>query len=394
MHSYKYTNAYNGQFSQYITNTSKNKLDLIQSEPIFHVHNKLKKLLIEMELAFGTELKITLGDVKIDYMHGMFQEFVTDILKTTKSKFETDLKKMNSSMSINFFIGADIIKINFIFNNNILVDYVKYIAVVLHSLNTFCHLFPNNYSGLEINVCLDQNLRNMDIPEHITSITNKIIHLQKQSLAFNVSGVTYPRRKIINLTRQEELIKLLFHEMIHFIKLDHILTDTDFKNTWAVNTKGLNLSESYTEFFSAVLYSMYESIHLSKIIPIKSDAIFKEILATEIEYSICLTSNILKFYNYDETNYKKFFKGTGTKITQPILLVEYIFLKSILLLNLDNVLDIIPDNYKIKKNNLPDLFKIFLNDNDLIIKLESYMKNNICMESVSYLAIDLDWSLI
>lgn len=376
----------------YITTTSKTKLNHITSNPEHHTHPKLKKLLDGMELAFCTELKIELGNTKIDYIYNIFQEFITDILKTTGSKFELDLNKMKKSMSIKFFVGSDIIKINFIYDNNNTI--FKYIAIVLHALNTFCNLFPHNYSGLEINVCLDQNLRNIDIPDHIISIKNKITYLQKESLAFNVSGVTYPSRKIINLTRQEELIKLLFHEMIHFIELDHILTDTNFKNTWAINTKGLNLSESYTEFFSVLLYAMYESIHLSKLIPVKSDIIFKEILSIETEYSICLTSSILKFYNYNNTNYKKFFDGSGFKITQPILLVEYIFLKSILLLNINAVLDIVPTNYKIKKNNLPDLFKIFLNDHNLIIKLKSYMENDMHINSVSYLAIDLDWSLI
>lgn len=375
----------------YITNTSKTKLNHITSNQEHRIHPKLKKLLEGMELAFCTELNMELGDTKIDYIYNIFQEFITDILKTTGSKFELDLNKMKKSMSINFFVGSDIIKINFIYDNNTMF---KYISIVLHALNTFCNLFPHNYAGLEINVCLDQNLRNIDIPDHITSIKNKITYLQKESLAFNVSGVTYPSRRIINLTRQEELIKLLFHEMIHFIELDHILTDTDFKNTWAINTKGLNLSESYTEFFSVLLYAMYESIHLSKLTSDKSDTIFKKILSIETEYSICLTSSILKFYNYDNTNYKKFFDGSGSKITQPILLVEYIFLKSILLLNINAVLDIVPANYKIKKNNLPDLFKIFLNDAILVTKLKSYMENNMRIKSVSYLAIDLDWSLI
>ena len=379
---------------KYITNTSKIKLNHLKLNAIPDLNPKLQTLLTKMQSAFSANLKIELGNAKINYINKMFQEFITNILEITKSKFESDINSMDNCIGIKLYIGSDIIQLNFIFDKAELVDYIKYIAVIVHATNTFCHLFPHNYNKLEMNVCLDSNERNIDIPSHIQTVKNKIAYLQAESTAFNVSGVTYPHRRIINLTRREEMIKLLFHELIHFIGLDHVLVQANFKNKWAAKLDGgLNLSEAYTEFFSVILYATYESVHLSRLIPEKSDDIFKEILATEINYGIRLTSNILKFYDYDTQTYRNFFDGIGQKITQPILLVEYIFLRTILFLHLDEVLELISADYRIQTNNLSDLSKIFLDDSELITKLEPLMINKMD-KSVSYLAIDLDWSLV
>ena len=376
---------------KYVSDSHKIKLVDSISNKITDLCPELQVLLETMRVSFASDLHITPGFNSIESIHAVFNEFISDILQTDKSKLESDIDKMNDWSSIILHIKSSIIKLNFIFNKEELPTYIKQIAIVCHATNTFCHLFPFNYDKLQMNICLDQNERSADVPNHIIIPTDKIIYLQKNSTAFNVSGVTYPKRRIINLTRKEELIKLLFHEMIHFVGLDHVLTQVNFKNNWACGE--LNLSEAYTEFLSVVIYTCYESIHLSKLIMRSSTSIFKELLSMELNYSIRLTSNILKFYGFDSNTYKNFFRGTIESITPPILLFEYIFLRTILFLRLDDVMKLVGTNYKVQKNNLTNLIKIFSDDTELVQKLESDMRGKMDL-SVSYLAVDLDWSLI
>ena len=58
----------------------------------------------------------------------------------------------------------------------------------------------------------------------------------------------------------------------------------------------------------------------------------------EKQYSIYLSSSILKLYGYNENNFTYFFKGIGEKKYCPILIWEYIILRTQLLLNLDKII--------------------------------------------------------
>ncbi len=383
---------------KYVTNTSKTKLQHIDkiNNVQANMNPKLQKMLDDIKIAFGSDLKIDHQPInKLIHTKNIFIEFSKDILNVPESKFEHDLSRMNNYIGINLHVHNSIIKLNFIFNGDGLIDYTKYISAIVHALNTFCHMFKYNYHNLEINVCLDNNERIIPDFSKEKSIKDKIIYLQKNSLAFNSSGVTYRQNLLINLTRTEEIVKLLFHEMIHWIRLDNALVSTPFKNKWATTgSGGFYLYEAYTEFMSILLYSAYQSIHIYTLIRTNPYDIFQMILSLEFTYSIYLTSRILRFFEYDANNYEMFFNGTGHKKTQPIFLWEYIFFRTILMLDIEAVMEILPQDYRLDATSTKLLSSVFNDDHKLINELSSVISEKNISDSVSYLLVDLDWSLI
>jgi hypothetical protein len=106
-----------------------------------------------------------------------------------------------------------------------------------------------------------------------------------------------------------------------------------------------------------------------------------------------LASKILLFYKFNEKNYHDFFDGKCDKIIQPILLWEYIFLRGILFLHLDFVLEIIPDDFKLDKSHIDSLTDIMRKDLPLIKGINRYIHDN-KVSLVSYTAVELDWNII
>ncbi len=153
---------------------------------------RLKSLLEKVQSAFVTDLNVyAIDSINLKTLQFIFLDFDNTINNVTKSKFQNDVMKMNKVYSICLKIINDNIKVNFLMKNN----HNNLIAVIIHSLNTFCHLFPYNYNGLNINVCLDDNSRNIEQDIHNNSMSyNEIFKIHKtRSSAFNVSGVTYPQ---------------------------------------------------------------------------------------------------------------------------------------------------------------------------------------------------------
>jgi hypothetical protein len=387
------------KINNYLTDSSKEKLKYVlgmvelKPPPPSPIYPKLQQLFHRMQIA-GTKKIIASPNttIRINGVRNSIKKFISDVQNASGSKLESDLNKMNGLMGMLLDTGSGTIKLNFIYDEN-LRDNAKYIGVILHAVNTFCQMFEHNYNGLEINICLDLNERSIKIPNnlHLDSVQDKITYLQSQSAGLTVSGVTYGNRKVIVLTKREEMVKLLFHEMVHLVGLDNVLLSAKFLSKWAIANPKLNLSEAYAEFMSVLLVIAYESLQLGSTLRIDPHIIFQQILTIEMNYGLYLTSNILKFYGYDQANYQQFFNGTGKKINQPIMLWEYIFLRTILLLDLDSTMNIIPNDYKITKRNIPDLVKIFSDDTILIKNLEKFMSAPL-YPSVSYLAIDLDWA--
>lgn len=385
-----------------LSENSKNKLHKLKIDfnENYVVNSNLKKLLDKMITSSVVELNVSAAaSPGAPYFKKLFIDFDKSFNNVIDSKFISDVIKMDLAYSINLKIFDDVIKINFLLNS--LEDSIGYIAPILHSLHTFCHAFTYSYHGLVINICLDNNYRdvewNMDMPEVFD-------YLHKKSKAFNVSGVTQKLDRIINLTKKEEIIKLLYHEMIHFIGLDHELVGINMNFGW--RTVSLNVSEAYTEFMAIILYSAYISIHLSSIFKLNIIDTYQKMLLTETKYSIYLTSNILKFYGYDENTINDFFNSmrskndlvANNKNYSPIFIWEYVILRTQLLLNVDHISDLffrpILEPWRIDsatKNKILDLMRI---TDQTIEMIKFNMVHYEPIKNVSYAAIDLNWNLV
>lgn len=369
-------------------------------------NDSVKKLLNKMKHAFASDLNITeTTQINLKALQNIFLDFDENINQATDSKFQHDVMNMNTVYSVKLKIKNDNILINFLSNGH----QDNLIAAIIHSLNTFCHFFPYNYDGLVINICLDNNYRNIgDNYQMQNNIINLDIAKQinifqifkRKSTAFNVSGVTFRQQHHIILTKSEEIIKLLFHEMVHYVGLDKKLYNEP-GNTKLPVTTSLNLSEAYTEFMAVLLYVAYCAVHYAKQynknININTDDYFCEIFNLETEYSLCLASSILKFYGFNKDTYKDFLTNKiqqNNKIFCPIPIWEYVFFRAQLMLNFATVCECTSDSWKINHTNLKQIIDLTNIDESFVQKLGVYMKNNRLINNISYLLIDFDWNVV
>ncbi|AGC01780.1 hypothetical protein H012_gp685 [Acanthamoeba polyphaga moumouvirus] len=353
--------------------------------------NNYKIILDNMKISFCADLDIIAKDVNISEIKKILVDFDKDFNDVENSKFQFDVKNSNKSFSFQLNINGGIINIYILCSKN--YECIGYISVILHAINTFCHMFTYNYNGLQIYISLDNNLRNADL-NHNKDYENIFKNLKKNSGAFNVSGVTNKYNKLIILTKQQEIIKLLYHEMIHFIGLDHELLKITQNHDWNIVNPKLNLSEAYTEFLSILLNCAYETLHIYHKCNINMYDLYKNLLQIETEYSLYLTQKIFFFYGYNKKNIHEFFyKNTNNKLAEynPILIWEYIILRSKLLLNLDNFHWNNLSDLRVNRDNLIDTINFMKIDKDFVKKLKF---NCTFDNSFSYNLIDIDWNYI
>jgi hypothetical protein len=221
--------------------------------------------------------------------------------------------------------------------------------------------------------------------------------MQKKAIGMNVSGSTIPSNNIIYLTRKEEITKLLFHEMIHYIGLDEYLYNSNntFTLEWNIVNTQLLFNEAYTEFLSVVIHSAYQSVYINNVIfDNKNDAflLYESLFKYEIIHSFLLCCKILDFYGYNETNCQDFFNSDKKMHDQPILLWEYIFLRTMLMIKFEDVL-FDDKNYTIDTNNSKKIYQIFSDDTTLKEMIKNlFQYKNILNDSISYILIDIDWN--
>lgn len=375
----------------FLTDNSKNKINQVGLNLCKKTLDpSLKKLLNSMIIAFSEKINIEkIAPLDAKTMRNIFIQFNRSINNVTDSKLELDVGSMNIIYSINLKIVDDTIKINFLTHD----PSKGLISAIIHSLHTFCYLFPYNYNGLVINICLDENKRDIVYPSNNEDILS---HLLKNSLAFNASGVTYRSNKLVILTKKEEIIKLMFHEMVHFIGLDNELLAAKIKFNWEVVDQMLNLSEAYTEFMAIVLYAAYESIHLASLKNLDVYDTYNNFLCAEKIHSIYLTSNILKFYGYDNDSYINFFKRDEIKNYSPISIWEYVIVRTQLFINLDKVANILGERaaWSIDSSNVHNIIDLMKTDDVLLDELSFFMEKSNPIKNISYIMIDFDWNLV
>lgn len=376
-----------------LTNNSKSKFELlkINSKNRHHLNQNLIILLKNMLTAFIINLDLrNVTPINIYGLRNIFIDFNRTFNLITGSKFENDVKQMNMTFTFELKIANDVVTINFLVED--INKSRELIAVILHSLHTFCYLFPYNYNNLTIYICLDDNKRNIEIFESQNNFQNIFENLRKKSAAFNISGVTEKFNKKIILTKSEEIIKLMYHEMIHYIGLDSELIGFKYQCKWSIANINLNLFEAYTEFMSIILNSAYETIHLASLKKINMYDLYENILYTETQYSIYLCANILKFYGYTANTFNDFFNGIGEIKYSPIPTWEYVMIRTQLLLHLDDILNILNNEWKININNINNIVNLIVKDNILLNKLTIFMLTVGQIKNISYTMIEFNWN--
>lgn len=188
------------------------------------------------------------------------------------------------------------------------------------------------------------------IPINVTILaTNK----RKQILntdflgPINVNSGSSITGKIINLWRLEEIEKVLFHELIHYLGMDQQRSNFDSviklaNKHYPVKGK-INPNEAFTETMAVFFHTTYLS-HL-----LKKD--FNQLYNMELNHSLHQASKIKNFFN--------------KRNKQTSSIVSYYLLKTALLYDLNSFM---------KHGNMINIIENVINDNNYKKGLEYYNK--------------------
>lgn len=136
---------------------------------------------------------------------------------------------------------------------------------------------------------------------------------------------------IVKLYRTEELVKVLFHELIHACKFDQLF-DKYPKHAFKVTRKQLLFTESITECFARIInIIIYSHIYNEKMM---------KMLDYEIQFGLIQTAKIFDSYGFKSVN--DFLNEDSTKtIKQETSAFEYYILTTILLIKIEEFLTIV-----------------------------------------------------
>lgn len=387
------------------TQVSRRKLESIYLQPLTSskdgtlqvpiIHPKLLRLIDRMIGAFDTPLTARALRPNLDSVRKTLINFDQNINQNKDSMFQSEVSSMHGVMSIELEINRSRIRINFLYG-----DYnqnMGYMAAILHATHTFCTLYPRNYDGLTITACLDSLTRTVEHPDKDMGLPEILAYLKNRSVALNVSGVTISDHKTIILTKREEVIKLLFHELAHYAGLDSSL-HKPISFGWDLIEPKLNLSEGFTEFVAIILTTAYDAIHLASVKSIDPYKLYALMLATETQYSIYLTAAVLKFFGYDQQTWREFFGRAGKSdevnpAPSPIPIWEYVIVRAQLMVELNRVVDILTEDLEIDSDPGP-IIASMKPDDVFLHQVGIYMHNNNYDDNISYLLIDLDWQKV
>lgn len=169
-----------------------------------------------------------------------------------------------------------------------------------------------------------------------TPLNKTLDNKNKYISSKNVNSGSSSKNEII-IWRREELLKVLFHELIHYLELD-IKHENNLKyiirNKIGKYNYPILLNETITEIFAQFLHSIYISIILYKKHSLNYvfDR-FKYIYIYEMIYSWYQFSKIMNFFNI-----KKYNENTLLNFNQTTNCYSYYIIKCILY---NNIFDII-----------------------------------------------------
>ena len=252
---------------------------------------------------------------------------------------ENIISKFISSRVIRSIINNLFIKNQFTFNNRIITIFSKndiddkLINKIDSILNFFDYLTKKkNYYEISIYLSNEKKKINTNYdflgPDNINS------------------GLTLPGHYIV-LFRKEEIIKVLIHELVHYLDLDMRNDQKELLFLYKdINLKAdiINPNEAYTEILAIIFQNIWESNYKK----IKINDFIKFKLNIELYWSFIQITKILKFFKYkcfdDLFNKKSLFY-------QKTNVLSYFFLKTILLLNINTIFnDFTLNNLYFNKN--------------------------------------------
>jgi hypothetical protein len=265
-----------------------------------------------------------IADIKVDLKS--IKKIMLDHMKSIVDNVENpdDVKIIKDIKSMTFCCGLELSTSKFPVRFFIIghEECLPIMTQIAHLTFIMIELLSDKTSSepLTIYIVLDDNLRelmNYKCDKCDVDYKNLSLH----SKAFNVSGFTDDGTNTIFLTRKQEVLKLLAHELIHYLHKDYDLRTYRMHLPWKFSTN-YKFYETYTESLSIIIHTMY--------VACRTGEDYGDLMNIELEYSYELTANILKWFGFTKKTYKSFFEGAAI-CKQPIYIAEYIIMRAYVL---------------------------------------------------------------
>lgn len=203
---------------------------------------------------------------------------------------------------------------NFIDSNKYFLDHYKFFLTNSKDYVNiyFLNIFGENNDDLIITSLLAIGSYIQLFPKKIWLKLDKIIivlnnneRIFKGKFNFDYSGHNNIDNKKITIlcSKKEEIIKLIFHELCHFTKLD-VLVPRNFTNgecLWNISPKqkvNLKINEAFAETYSILLNSSFSFAMINLFSYNENELTLEKIICAEIQYSLLLSIFILELiYN-------------------------------------------------------------------------------------------------
>ena len=355
---------------------NKNSLKLIK-----YIEN-LKNIYFNNKINFKISKNNYFNDIKKKFI--IFYKFFKKYFKNKDENNELHIEQLNNHLNDNsYFIGTSIrnkikilrnnykikvnnIELNFITNKKLNKSIKNKIKILLIIISTVKKLFNNNNNYQLITI--------YDINEnkHLPSKKNSIIGPTNCNSGYCNLIKEFNKNGPIVLYRNEELIKVLIHELIHANFIDfEIVTNQEFINIDKKICTDYNilLNEAFTETLACLLHCIY--IHYETKINI--DKIFNN----EVKYMIYIFNNLMNHFKIENIQDILVIDGCKKYFKQSTNVFSYYVLKTLNYLFINNFLKIMNEcsnenyvvNNKFNQIYIKFIFKN-LNELNLYIKKE------------------------
>lgn len=217
------------------------------------------------------------------------------------------------------------------------------IVTIIYNINK--KIIKTEVSKINLNIFLGKQRKEITSNDILTPI--------------NINSGSCMRGVFVNIWREEEIEKVLFHELQHFYSCDFNINHKNYNKINSFIKSNFDIvgydksNESINETMAILLHMIYQSERLN----IKINMIY----SYEILFSLFQIAKIIIFFKGN--SYSELFKSNPNhiKIKQTTSVLSYYIIKGILLFNINSTMDFL------EKVNL----KI---DNDKIIKYIEYLE--------------------
>jgi hypothetical protein len=374
---------------------------LNETKTILKINNSETPLVFTAIKKFCTDVDRKCYDMKSPEIYKNLHKFVS-WYRENQVKYGYELYScLNKNTTINKKIHGNKVLLNLLYNNY----FISLDVQLLIEKNNLCHeTYRTNKVNLELLTVIDSYYPNVKTIFKIVNFiktfcdVKKEVNLvcfygnQKKYLNLNGNkiicpdntntGCTNRNRGVISIWRMEEFYKVLMHELLHYFNkdMDTNLSDKENKVLTELKESIFNINgfdytpEAYTESVACILNCCV----VSQLLNIS----FNELMTYEIKFAYFQIAKICVYFGIEDFN-ELFDKSKPCKFKQVTSVLSYYIIKTLMLLNIEGLFDILNEKSSdIKKNKYLEFYKTVVGKHEINIStvnklISSFDKTNV-----------------